>query len=54
MVKRNMRPVLKWAGGKTQLLEKIIENMPKEYNKYYEPFAGGAALLLQFLPKKQY
>lgn len=52
MVKRNMRPVLKWAGGKTQLLEKIIENMPKEYNRYYEPFAGGAALLFAISPKK--
>ncbi len=40
------RPVLKWAGGKRQLLPAIINNMPDHFNKYYEPFLGGAALLI--------
>jgi DNA adenine methylase len=50
MVKRNMTPVLKWAGGKTQLLESIVGNMPKEYNNYYEPFVGGGAVFLAVSP----
>ncbi|CCV63607.1 Site-specific DNA methylase [Alteracholeplasma palmae J233] len=46
-----MNPVLKWVGGKRQLLPKIVELMPKEYNRYYEPFVGGGALLFEVLPK---
>lgn len=47
-----MSPVLKWAGGKTQLLDSIIERMPKTYNKYYEPFIGGGSVLFAVMPKK--
>ena len=50
MLERKMTPVLKWAGGKTQLLERITENMPSKYNKYYEPFIGGAAVLFGVSP----
>ncbi len=46
-----MHPIVKWAGGKHQLLEKIKELMPKEYNNYYEPFVGGGALLFELAPK---
>ncbi len=37
-------PILKWAGGKTQLLPEITARMPESYNKYIEPFIGGGAL----------
>lgn len=46
-----MHPIVKWAGGKHQLLDKIEEFMPKEYNNYYEPFVGGGALLFELSPK---
>lgn len=46
-----MHPIVKWAGGKHQLLGKIEELMPKEYNNYYEPFVGGGALLFELSPK---
>lgn len=49
-----MSPVLKWAGGKTQLLEHIADNMPAEYNNYYEPFIGGAAVLLGVSPMQAF
>lgn len=52
MIARQMSPVLKWAGGKTQLLEPITEKMPKAYNKYYEPFIGGGAVWLAVMPKQ--
>lgn len=45
-----MSPVLKWAGGKTQLLEQIAAKMPSEYNHYYEPFIGSAAVLFGISP----
>lgn len=38
------KPVLKWAGGKTQILDKLLLQEPKYYGKYIEPFIGGGAL----------
>lgn len=46
-----MHPFVKWAGGKTQLLDKLVSFMPKEYNHYFEPFIGGGALLFHVAPK---
>ncbi len=54
MMGKKMSPALKWAGGKTQLLEHIAENMPAEYNNYYEPFIGGAAVLFAISPKRAF
>lgn len=45
-----MKPIIKWCGGKQQLLDKIRDRMPKEFNTYYEPFLGGAAVLLGLNP----
>ncbi len=46
-----MHPFVKWAGGKTQLLDKIHALMPKTYNRYFEPFIGGGALMFSVAPK---
>lgn len=52
MAKENkMSPVIKWVGGKRQLMNHIKERLPKKYNDYYEPFAGGLAVLLGLQPK---
>lgn len=45
-------PFVKWAGGKRQLLTQIKERMPKSYNRYYEPFVGGGAVMFGLCPKK--
>lgn len=50
-----MKPIIKWVGGKTQLLEQVKERLPVNFNKYshqtyYEPFAGGLAVLLELMP----
>lgn len=45
-----LKPVLKWAGGKRQILREIITRMPQNFNSYYEPFLGGASVLLALLP----
>ncbi|GGN61611.1 Dam family site-specific DNA-(adenine-N6)-methyltransferase [Oceanobacillus indicireducens] len=45
------RPVLKWAGGKTQMLDILVPNSPKKYNKYIEPFVGGGALFFELSPE---
>lgn len=44
-----MKPFLKWVGGKTQILEDVLEMFPTEVNDYYEPFVGGGSVLLAFL-----
>jgi DNA adenine methylase len=41
------KPVLKWAGGKTQLLPVLLRALPARYDRYIEPFLGGGALLLR-------
>ena len=46
-----MSPVLKWAGGKTQLLEQLTNRIPIKYNRYFEPFIGGGALWLSIAPE---
>lgn len=38
------RPFLKWAGGKTQLLPKILARLPARIDTFYEPFVGGGAV----------
>ena len=52
MPSKGMSPFVKWAGGKTQLLEKLHDRVPNRYGTYYEPFIGGGALLLYEKPKK--
>lgn len=46
-----MQPFVKWAGGKRQLLPKIMDKLPETYNTYFEPFLGGGALLFVSEPK---
>lgn len=41
--------LLKWVGGKTQLLDNIKERLPKEINNYYEIFLGGGSVLFMML-----
>jgi DNA adenine methylase len=37
-------PILKWAGGKRQIIGELLKRMPVKYNRYFEPFIGGGAL----------
>lgn len=46
----NIGPFVKWAGGKKQLLPKLVAEAPKEYGAYFEPFIGGGALLFELQP----
>lgn len=47
-----IKPFLKWAGGKTQLLKELLEIIPPKFNKYIEPFVGGGALFFYINHKK--
>lgn len=50
MKKINITPFVKWAGGKRQLLPKIVQYIPPYSGKYIEPFVGGGALLFALCP----
>ena len=47
-------PVLKWVGGKRQLLETFKPLLPSRITTYCEPFVGGGALLFHLQPKTAY
>lgn len=45
------KPILKWAGGKTQMLNELLPKIPASYGRYIEPFFGGGALFFALQPK---
>lgn len=49
-----INPIVKWAGGKRQVLNELINRLPQKYNKYFEPFIGGGALLFALCPHQAY
>ncbi|MDD6088416.1 MAG: DNA adenine methylase [Desulfovibrionaceae bacterium] len=44
-------PVVKWVGGKRQLLDSLLPLFPKKFTTYYEPFVGGGAVLFEIQPQ---
>lgn len=51
MLKNDVAPFVKWAGGKRQLLPYIKNKMPQNYKNYFEPFIGGGAVLFGIMPE---
>lgn len=47
-----IKPFLKWAGGKTQLIHELSSHIPIVFNKYIEPFIGGGAFFFYINPPK--
>jgi DNA adenine methylase len=47
-----LKPILKWVGGKTQILSAVLERMPRVIADYYEPFVGGGSVLLGVLGER--
>ena len=45
------KPILKWAGGKTQMLGDLLPKVPNSYGRYIEPFFGGGAMFFALQPE---
>lgn len=43
------KPLLKWVGGKSQILEEVLARFPSRMAAYHEPFLGGGSVLLGLL-----
>jgi DNA adenine methylase len=46
-----VKPFLKWAGGKTQLLPELRKHVPVQFNRYIEPMVGAGAMFFDLKPK---
>lgn len=47
-------PVLKWAGGKRQLLPAILARLPQRIETYFEPFVGGGAVFFALAAERRF
>lgn len=47
-----VKPFLKWAGGKRQLLDILMQRLPQQFKNYHEPFLGGGALFFALGPTR--
>jgi DNA adenine methylase len=47
-------PVVKWVGGKRQLLDELTPLFPNKFSTYCEPFVGGGAVLFNIQPSTAY
>jgi DNA adenine methylase len=46
------KPFVKWAGGKRQIIDILIKNIPDNFGTYIEPFVGGGALFFELKPHR--
>ena len=49
---KDIKPFLKWPGGKRQLLSQITSLLPSKIRQYHEPFLGGGAIMFHILTQR--
>src|ERR1700687_322229 len=48
----SLRPVVRWAGGKSVMVNELASLLPSKWNRYIEPMSGGAALFFHVRPAR--
>lgn len=43
----DLKPVIKWAGGKRNIMDTLISHFPSQFENYHEPFLGGASVVME-------
>src|SRR5688572_19047468 len=51
-VTQSAKPILKWAGGKAQMLPALARYLPAGYTRYVEPMVGGGAFFFALAPER--
>lgn len=46
-----MKPVIRWAGSKRQIIPRLKSLIPKKYARYFEPFFGSGCLFFDLMPR---
>lgn len=49
-----LKPFLKWTGGKRWFVKEYSDLFPNEFNRYFEPFLGSGVVFFYLEPKKAY
>ena len=54
IIKEPVKPILRWAGGKQNIIKILVSLLPDDidFRRYREPFLGAGSLFLSILPKK--
>ena len=46
-----IRPFIRWAGGKSKIISNLLEYVPHEYGRYWEPFLGAGSMFFALKPE---
>ena len=49
---QNIKPLIKWSGGKSDEIKHFIQFIPSDYDTYIEPFIGGGSVYFYLFPNK--
>ena len=52
MIGSHAGPVLKWAGGKQGIADRLVRFFPADFERYFEPFVGGGSVLFALRPER--
>lgn len=52
--KKKVQPFIKWVGGKRNILPELLKRLPKNFNRYYEPFIGGGVLFFSIAAENSF
>lgn len=49
-----LKPIIKYAGGKRQIMSQLMKHFPKDFNNYFEPFFGGGSVLFELANSQRF